>query len=654
MTTGTERPEFLGPKAPPLLLFGGKGGVGKTTSACAAALRIALDNPSEAVLLISTDPAHSVRDALGEARTPGNLRVIELDAAAEHVRFMAEHGATLHEIAGRGTFLDDEDIAGFLELSLPGVDELMCFVRIAEWLESGEAKRVIVDTAPTGHALRLLGMPRVLEGWVGAIDALLEKHRFMSGLFGGSGEDPVEAFVERMANTFDDLADTLSDADRARFVPVCNAEPLSLAETGRLLKELDELGIDAPEVIINRLVPPGLGGRWAGVRAAQAGALAASGALAGRAVVGIGLFGPEPRGEALAGFFDAPIGPPGPAEAGAESVVGAVAGVSGGVRGSIPAPGPGHRIVISAGKGGVGKTTMACALACRQAESGRRVLLVSTDPAGSLGDAFGVEIGGEPVSIAPGLRAVQMDANAEFEALKEEYLDELDALLDSLASGVDLAFDREALESLLELAPTGLDEVMALVRLTEILDQGGAPGEVAELLILDTAPTGHLLRLLELPALVQEWLNAIFRVFIKYERVISLPRVNARLLRLSKGLKKLRAMLADPGASTLFAVAIPTDVCAAETGRLVAACRAMGLEPGGVVLNQMTPEGEAGDGLAAALVRRESLSADAIEASAGGVPVVRVRRGGDLRGVAALTELGRAVFGEPAAARAAA
>src|SRR5664280_2871598 len=123
-------PSFFDKQGLELLLFGGKGGVGKTTCATAAALRMAALAPSRSFLLVSTDPAHSVRDSLAGDVPPGNLEVLELDAQQHLIRFREKNGAMLREIAAAGTFLDDEDINRFLSLSMPGHDELMALFEI--------------------------------------------------------------------------------------------------------------------------------------------------------------------------------------------------------------------------------------------------------------------------------------------------------------------------------------------------------------------------------------------------------------------------------------------------------------------------------------------------------------------------------------------
>ncbi|MBO0797316.1 MAG: hypothetical protein J2P31_00695 [Blastocatellia bacterium] len=103
-----------------LRLFGGKGGVGKTTCAVATALQLAQAEPGRSLLLVSTDPAHSLADSLADVEAPPNMTVLELDPQRAMADFKTEHGWKLQEIARHGTLFDDEDIEKFLALSLPG------------------------------------------------------------------------------------------------------------------------------------------------------------------------------------------------------------------------------------------------------------------------------------------------------------------------------------------------------------------------------------------------------------------------------------------------------------------------------------------------------------------------------------------------------
>src|SRR5215475_13307080 len=133
-----------------LRFYGGKGGVGKTT--CAAAAALALAREKKRTLLVSTDPAHSLADALGTklAATPravrGTLHAAEMNADRALSRWMQARERVFREIASRGTYLDDEDIDALFRLSLPGVDELIGLVELRRLSRGFD--EVVVDTAP--------------------------------------------------------------------------------------------------------------------------------------------------------------------------------------------------------------------------------------------------------------------------------------------------------------------------------------------------------------------------------------------------------------------------------------------------------------------------------------------------------------------------
>ncbi|MDP9349290.1 MAG: ArsA family ATPase, partial [Gemmatimonadota bacterium] len=161
---------------------GGKGGVGKTT--VAAALAVALADAGERVLVLSVDPAHSLGDALGvelgggPAPVPGapGLEALEVDPEGEQERFLAEHREALARIVERGSYLERADVDALLDLSLPGLDELSAMLRLMALADDAPARRVVVDTAPTGHTLRLLDLPRLASGWISVLEAMEGKH----------------------------------------------------------------------------------------------------------------------------------------------------------------------------------------------------------------------------------------------------------------------------------------------------------------------------------------------------------------------------------------------------------------------------------------------------------------------------------------------
>jgi arsenite-transporting ATPase len=305
---------------------------------------------------------------------------------------------------------------------------------------------------------------------------------------------------------------------------------------------------------------------------------------------------------------------------------------------------PGEKsLLLFAGKGGAGKTTLACATSMRLAQDSpsRQVLLFSNDPAHSLADCLGVPVGPAPRRICPGLTALEIDAQAEFRALKQLYREELSFFLRSLLPQMDLAFDREALERIMDLSPPGLDEVMALTRVMDLCDQNHY-----RTLVLDSAPTGHLIRLLEMPELVDCWLKVFFGLFLKYKQIFRLPKVSQRLVEMSKALKRLRALLAEPAQCALCGVAILTDMAFEETKDLFAACQRMQVNAPLLFLNLATPPSDCH--LCWALWRRESVIEQKFRRAFPAAAKVVVYRHGEPRGLARLGQLGQSLYAAPA------
>jgi len=236
---------------------GGKGGVGKTTCSCSVA--ILLSKVRQSVLLISTDPAHNLSDAFGQKLTkePGlvegytNLFAMEIDPAQE---------AEEKEIFG------GDDNAFFKELahSIPGIDEAMGFAEVMKLVQSMKFEVIVFDTAPTGHTLRLLSFPSVLDKGLGRIMSL--KNKF-SGIFSqvqgmlGGMPDPEEmtSKMEHTKRVIEEVNQQFQNPALTTFVCVCIPEFLSLYETERLVQELTKFKIDVDHIIINQVLFPDKG-----------------------------------------------------------------------------------------------------------------------------------------------------------------------------------------------------------------------------------------------------------------------------------------------------------------------------------------------------------------------------------------------------------
>ena len=230
--------------------------------AAAAALYQAKQRPERRILIVSTDPAHSLSDSfdqpIGDEITPiadqPNLFAHEMNAERQGEEFKKRHEKILKTILDRGTYFDQEDIVGFLDLSLPGLDELMAVVEVADIVGERQYDLVILDTAPTGHTLRLLALPQLLKEWLHVFDLMLDKHRYIASAFGRVRHDETDSFLEDMAAKLDRLRAILSDETSTEFVPVTIPEAMSIEETARLLKSLEDLRIGVRSLVVNQVV----------------------------------------------------------------------------------------------------------------------------------------------------------------------------------------------------------------------------------------------------------------------------------------------------------------------------------------------------------------------------------------------------------------
>lgn len=643
MKTDAFLPQFLDDTSLKLVFFGGKGGVGKTTCACATALTIAARRPAQSFLLVSTDPAHSLLGVLAGQKLPPNLEVQELDAAASLRAFQAKHGSALKEIAERGTFLDQEDLKDLMNLSLPGMDELAAYLDVADWLKQGRYDCIVVDTAPTGHTLRLLEMPDLIRRWLTALDSLLAKHRYIRRHFAGDARvDHLDRFLLDMDDSLKALEKLMKDRTLCRFVLITLAEPLSMDESVDLALTLSKLHIPMTDLVVNRMLPVNdcpncQAGRNRQLRVLKG---AAERLREPRFWI-LPLFAEEPQGVALYHVWSQgrsldmipPVSPPGndlPMR----------------VEDAAPLPAATLRLLLFAGKGGVGKTTMACATALRlhSEHSSLRVLLFSADPAHSLSDCLGVAVTNEPTPILPGLNAQEIDAEADFAQIREAYREELEAFLTESLPHLDITFDREVMEHLLDLAPPGLDEIMALTAVSEHLGSG-----CYDVVILDAAPSGHLIRLLQLPELIGEWLKLFFSLLLKYRRVMRLPRLSERLVKLSRELKSLRALLRDPAQTALYIVTIPTHLAVEKTAEMADALHRLGVNAHALFINQITPP--SGCQLCSALNKREAAQIKRARTIFAHQAQTRIFRQADPGGIRGLTELGCLLYRQPMSAR---
>ena len=249
------------------------------------------------------------------------------------------------------------------------------------------------------------------------------------------------------------------------------------------------------------------------------------------------------------------------------------------------------QIVIFGGKGGVGKTTAAAAFALALARANRKkkLLVFSTDPAHSLSDSLGEEIGPEKKGVAgnKNLDAMEIDPGRWFEELKQRYRSWTDELFASLSGGsrMEIKFDREAMRELVELTPPGIDEIAALGAISDLLDENRYDS-----LILDTAPTGHLIRFLELPQVALSWIRTFMKLLLKYQNVVKATQVAEELVSLSKSIKRVVALLTDTERCEFVGVAIPERMSLEETIDLAKALDKLQVPMEKLLINGLVPE----------------------------------------------------------------
>ncbi|MBM7502684.1 arsenical pump-driving ATPase [Agromyces aurantiacus] len=451
---------------PRFLFFTGKGGVGKTSVACASAVRLA--DAGRRVLLVSTDPASNIGQVfgltVGNAITPipsvPGLSALEIDpeAAADAYR---------ERIIGplRGT-LPAEEIEGVTE-SLSGscTTEIASFDEFTELLTGGAASRgydhVIFDTAPTGHTVRLLQLP---GSW----------SEFLTAGGDASCLGPLSG-LERHKATYANAVQALTDPSRTRLVLVTRAQRSALDELERTYAELAEIGMPEGYVVVNGVLPDSAGTEplTAAVRRREAAALAAMPPrvsalprdvvdLRPENVVGVdqvrALFSPAapvPAGERDPG--DVPLD-----GAGLSALIDEIER-------------DGRGLVMCMGKGGVGKTTVAAAVAVRLALRGHEVLLTTTDPAAHLAQTL--DGGG-----LDNLTVSRIDPGAAIRAYRER-------VMAAKGKGLD---DEERAALAEDLMSPCNDEVAVFHEFSRAISESRR-----RFVVIDTAPTGHTLLLLD-------------------------------------------------------------------------------------------------------------------------------------------------------------
>lgn len=453
-------------QVPPFLFFTGKGGVGKTSLACAIAIRLA--GLGKRVLLVSTDPASNVaqvfEQTIGCHITPVNavpgLSALEVDPTEAAAKYR-------ERIVGpvRGVLPDDivdgieEQLSGACTTEIAAFDEFTALLTSSQL--RAEYDHIVFDTAPTGHTLRMLQLP---GAWSGFLDKSQHGASCLGPLVG----------LEKQRSQYRSAVNALTDASLTRMMLVARAQTATLKEVSRTYDELAALGLTQQYLVINGILPEQEAAQDALAKALyQREQLALDhlpdnlrslpcDRLPLRPFNMVGL-------AALRGLLDAhqaeipvSVEPQIPVELPSlSSLIDDVAR-------------QGHGLIMVMGKGGVGKTTLAAAVAVELAHRGYPVHLSTSDPAAHLADTLDGTLSGLTVS--------RIDPREETERYRQQVMAEQGKNLDEQGRAV---LDED-------LRSPCTEEIAVFQAFSRIIQNAGE-----QFVVMDTAPTGHTLLLLD-------------------------------------------------------------------------------------------------------------------------------------------------------------
>ena len=517
------------------LFFTGKGGVGKTSLSCAAGIRLA--EAGRRVLIVSTDPASNLDEVLETALTgvptpiggvPG-LWALNIDpeaaAAAYRERMVAPYRGLLPAAAIRTM---EEQFSGGCTVEIAAFDAFAELIGAPA--RTTDFDHVVFDTAPTGHTLRLLTLP---SAWTDFLD---------SGTTGASCLGPL-AGLKKQQSLYAATVAELADAARTTVVLVARPESSALREAERTRGELAELGVRNQVLAVNGCFSPvastdaiadAMSRRQAAALSSMPAELAALARtetpLLAQGMVGLAALRAMLHPETSVARRPAATG---------------TCALPPGLRALIDdVEAAGHGLVMTMGKGGVGKTSVAAAIALVLAQRGHRVLLSTTDPAAHVAWTLGEAI--------PGLTIGRIDP-------VEEVLRYRAAVLEKAGKNLD-PNGRAMLEE--DLRSPCTEEIAVFHAFARTVDEA-KDGFV----VLDTAPTGHTI-------LLMDSAEAYHREVLRTQG--DLP----------EAVRQLLPRLRDPAFTHVFIVTLAEPTPVHEAERLQADLRRAGIEPHAWVINQ--------------------------------------------------------------------
>ena len=537
------------------LFFTGKGGVGKTSLACAMA--VALADQGKRVLLVSTDPASNLDEVLGcqlgGQPTPipavNGLMALNIDPAAAaqayREKLVGPYRGKLPDAIVRGM---EEQLSGACTMEIAAFDE---FSRLLGEPEATvDFDHVIFDTAPTGHTLRLMTLP---TAWTGFLDANTTGNSCLGPLAG----------LEKQRRVYEAAVAALADGGRTTLVLVSRAQKAALDEAERTSGELAAIGVHNQRLILNGVFHACCPEDVVATALERRGtsALLTKDAFLSRLphtevplrphnLIGIASLRRLTRNDTS----EAPTKNGDRCELPELESLSALVG---------DLAGAGHGVIMTMGKGGVGKTTIAAAIATELARRGLPVHLSTTDPAAHVAAAAG---------LIDGMQVSRIDPSAETKVYVEQVM---------ATAGKDLdASARALLEE--DLRSPCTEEIAVFRAFARIVAQG-----MDRFVVLDTAPTGHTLLLLDATE--------------AYHREIARKASN-----LPEEVQKLLPRLRDPKFTRILIVTLPEATPVHEAAALQTDLRRARIEPFAWVINQSIARADSRDPVLLARGRDEA------------------------------------------------
>ena len=523
-------------KPPTFLFFTGKGGVGKTSLSCATAIHLV--RLGKKVLLVSTDPASNVGQVFSQeignkitaiSTVPG-LFALEIDpqqAAQQYrERIVGPVRGALPEAVVNGI---EEQLSGACTTEIAAFDEFTALLTDATL--TADYDHILFDTAPTGHTIRLL---QLSGAWSGFIEKNPEGASCLGPLAG----------LDKQRQRYAEAVKALSDSERTRLILVTRAQKTTLDEVARTHQELAAIGLTRQNLVINGVLSADEAVRdtlAAAIRHREQAAIAnLPAALRDLPVDQLPLKAFNMVGvEALCSLFSdqdeiAPAGSGAPAKCAdlpqLSTLVEAIAGT-------------GHGLIMMMGKGGVGKTTLAAAVAVALAERGLPVHLTTSDPAAHLSDTLAGSLGNLEVS--------RIDPEVETERYRQHVLD---------TKGKDLdAEGRAMLEE--DLRSPCTEEIAVFQAFSRVIREADK-----QFVVMDTAPTGHTLLLLDATG--------------AYHREVTRHLVDPQVHYTTPMMQ-----LQDPERTQVLIVTLPEPTPVLEAAQLQEDLRRAGIEPWAWVIN---------------------------------------------------------------------